>query len=147
MKKLVLAVLACASLGLLFACADSDGGESKGEAVPITGEVNIYSSRHYDTDLALYEDFTRATGIKVNRIEADADALIEKGRRTMDEAERMLVWRQLEQVIAADQPYTFVRVSPWLRFVSRDYGNVNTYRTGLQPEEFFRVALPAPGSE
>jgi hypothetical protein len=24
---------------------------------------------------------------------------------------------------------------------------VNTYRTGLQPEEFFRVALPAPGSE
>jgi peptide/nickel transport system substrate-binding protein len=78
---------------------------------------------------------------------ADADALIEKGRRTMDEAERMLVWRQLEQVIAADQPYTFVRVSPWLRFVSREFGNVNTYRTGLQPEEFFRVALPAPGSE
>ena len=78
---------------------------------------------------------------------ADADALIEKGRRTMDESERMLVWRQLEEVIAADQPYTFVRVSPWLRFVSRDFGNVNTYRTGLQPEEFFRVALPAPGSE
>ena len=23
----------------------------------------------------------------------------------------------------------------------------DTYRTGLQPEEFFRVALPAPGSE
>ncbi|MBM4111715.1 MAG: ABC transporter substrate-binding protein, partial [Phycisphaerae bacterium] len=78
---------------------------------------------------------------------ADADALIEQGRRTMDESERMLVWRQLEQVIAADQPYTFIRVAPWLRFVSRKYGNVNTYRTGLQPEEFFRVALPAPGSE
>ncbi|MEM8917452.1 MAG: Fe(3+) ABC transporter substrate-binding protein [Pseudomonadota bacterium] len=46
--------------------------------VPITGEVNIYSSRHYDTDLALYEDFTAKTGIKVNRIEAGADALIER---------------------------------------------------------------------
>lgn len=78
---------------------------------------------------------------------ADADALIEQGRRTMDEAERMLVWRQLEQVIVADQPYTFVRVAPWLRFVSRKFGNVNTYRTGLQPEEFYRVAVPAPSAE
>lgn len=42
------------------------------------GEVNLYSSRHYDTDLALYDDFTKATGIKVNRIEASADALIER---------------------------------------------------------------------
>lgn len=42
------------------------------------GEVNLYSSRHYDTDLALYDDFTEATGIKVNLIEADADALIER---------------------------------------------------------------------
>ena len=41
-------------------------------------EVNLYSSRHYDTDLALYEDFTEQTGIKVNRIEASADALIER---------------------------------------------------------------------
>ncbi len=41
-------------------------------------EVNVYSSRHYDTDLAMDEEFTRATGIKVNRIEADADALIER---------------------------------------------------------------------
>jgi iron(III) transport system substrate-binding protein len=74
MKQLLLAALACASFGMLAACAE-DAGE---EAVPITGEVNIYSSRHYDTDLKLYEDFTRTTGIKVNRIEADADALIER---------------------------------------------------------------------
>lgn len=40
--------------------------------------VNIYSSRHYDTDLALYEEFTEKTGIKVNRLEAGADALIER---------------------------------------------------------------------
>jgi len=42
------------------------------------GEVNLYSSRHYDTDLALYDEFTEKTGIKVNRIEAGADALIER---------------------------------------------------------------------
>lgn len=39
-------------------------------------EVNVYSSRHYDSDTPLYEEFTERTGIEVNRIEADADALI-----------------------------------------------------------------------
>lgn len=41
-------------------------------------EVNIYSSRHYDTDERLYSDFTAATGIKVNRVEASADELLAK---------------------------------------------------------------------
>lgn len=40
------------------------------------GEVNLYSSRHYDTDERLYSDFTEATGITVNRIEGKADELI-----------------------------------------------------------------------
>ena len=40
------------------------------------GEVNLYSSRHYDTDERLYSDFTEATGIKVNRIEGKGDELI-----------------------------------------------------------------------
>lgn len=39
-------------------------------------EVNIYSSRHYDSDETLYENFTEATGIAVNRIEGEADELI-----------------------------------------------------------------------
>ena len=34
-------------------------------------EVNIYSARHYPTDEALYGDFTKATGIKINRVDAD----------------------------------------------------------------------------
>jgi iron(III) transport system substrate-binding protein len=42
--------------------------------------VNIYSSRHYQTDEALYVGFTKRTGIKVNRIEASEDALIERIR-------------------------------------------------------------------
>ncbi len=39
-------------------------------------ELNIYSSRHYDTDERLYSDFTDATGITINRIEGEADELI-----------------------------------------------------------------------
>jgi iron(III) transport system substrate-binding protein len=43
-----------------------------------TGVVNLYSARHYDTDNALYESFTRKTGIKVNLVEAKAEELIER---------------------------------------------------------------------
>jgi iron(III) transport system substrate-binding protein len=39
-------------------------------------EVNLYSSRHYDTDEHLYSDFTAATGIQVNRIEGTPEELI-----------------------------------------------------------------------
>ncbi|MEM6305134.1 MAG: extracellular solute-binding protein [Pseudomonadota bacterium] len=41
-----------------------------------SGELNLYSSRHYDTDERLYSDFTELTGIKINRIEGKADELI-----------------------------------------------------------------------
>jgi len=30
--------------------------------------VNVYSGRHYQTDEALYAGFSKATGIKINRI-------------------------------------------------------------------------------
>jgi len=41
-------------------------------------EVNVYTSRHYDSDTKLYEDFTEETGIKVNIISAKGKALIER---------------------------------------------------------------------
>ncbi|NBY17750.1 MAG: hypothetical protein EBQ78_09150, partial [Betaproteobacteria bacterium] len=31
--------------------------------------LNLYSARHYQTDEALYNNFTKATGIRVQRIE------------------------------------------------------------------------------
>jgi iron(III) transport system substrate-binding protein len=33
--------------------------------------LNLYSARHYSTDEALYANFTKATGIKINRVDAD----------------------------------------------------------------------------
>ena len=33
--------------------------------------LNLYSARHYQTDEALYANFTQATGIKINRVDAD----------------------------------------------------------------------------
>ena len=40
--------------------------------------LNLYSSRHYQTDEALYSNFTAKTGIKIQRIEAGEDALLER---------------------------------------------------------------------
>ncbi len=33
--------------------------------------LNVYSARHYATDEALYQDFTKTTGIKIQRVDAD----------------------------------------------------------------------------
>ena len=41
-------------------------------------EINLYSSRHYDTDDRLYEDFVERTGIRINRLKGKADELIER---------------------------------------------------------------------
>ena len=43
-------------------------------------ELNLYSARHYQTDEALYANFTKQTGIKINRIEGKEDELLERIR-------------------------------------------------------------------
>jgi len=48
--------------------------------------LNLYSSRHYETDEALYTNFTKRTGIKINRIEGGEDALIERVRNEGDKS-------------------------------------------------------------
>ncbi len=40
--------------------------------------INLYSARHYSTDEALYNNFTRTTGIKVNRLEGGEDQLLQR---------------------------------------------------------------------
>lgn len=52
--------------------APSDSSEETG------GELNLYSSRHYDTDESLYQGFTAKTGIEINLIEGEADELISR---------------------------------------------------------------------
>jgi iron(III) transport system substrate-binding protein len=37
--------------------------------------LNLYSARHYQTDEALYQDFTRTTGIRINRIDGDDNGI------------------------------------------------------------------------
>jgi iron(III) transport system substrate-binding protein len=64
-RRLLLALLAASAIAL--------PGAARAEQV-----VNLYSSRHYDTDEALYDSFTRQTGIRINRLEATEDQLIQR---------------------------------------------------------------------
>ena len=59
-------VVAAAALAVLWSAA----------AQAQTQELNLYSARHYATDEALYNDFTKATGIKINRVDADDAGII-----------------------------------------------------------------------
>ena len=43
--------------------------------------VNVYSARHYDTDDLIYTAFEQQTGIKVQIIEGNSDALLERLKR------------------------------------------------------------------
>jgi iron(III) transport system substrate-binding protein len=65
------APIAALALALAFAGAAASAQEKV---------LNLYSSRHYQTDDALYANFTKQTGIKLNRIEAGEDPLIERLR-------------------------------------------------------------------
>ena len=52
--------------------------------ISFANEVNIFSARHYDSDVQLYEKFTAKTGIKVNVVSGKDKALqkriIEEGK-------------------------------------------------------------------
>jgi iron(III) transport system substrate-binding protein len=53
---------------LVAACAIATLGSAAAAEEQV---VNLYSARHYSTDEALYDNFTKATGIKINRVDAD----------------------------------------------------------------------------
>ena len=60
------------TVALLAACLGLPGAQAAEQT------LNLYSARHYQTDEALYADFTRSTGIKINRIEGKDEELLER---------------------------------------------------------------------
>jgi iron(III) transport system substrate-binding protein len=63
---------------LLLAAAVTAAAPARGAAQ--AQELNVYSARHYQSDEALYEAFTRETGIRVKRIDGKEDELLERIR-------------------------------------------------------------------
>jgi len=76
-KRIVafLAVALTSAAGLL---AQTAFAEEPSQSPSLSGVVNIYTARHYDTDMALYDQFTKLTGVRVNLIEGKSDALTQR---------------------------------------------------------------------
>jgi len=72
---LLFVTLVATAAGLLPAA--SQAAETTGSA-PLSGVVNVYTARHYDTDMALYDQFTKLTGVTINLIEGSSDALTQR---------------------------------------------------------------------
>ena len=63
------AVFMCLLAMAVFAMPGHAQAQTQNQTAPAS--INIYSARHYPTDEALYSDFTKSTGIKINRVDAD----------------------------------------------------------------------------
>ena len=97
---------------LALAACGGETGEATSEpsAAAQAGAVNIYSGRHYDADLEIYDAFTKQTGIKVNLIEAGGDALIERLAREKEAspadifitADAGILWRAESRGVLAE---------------------------------------------
>lgn len=74
----------------------------------------------------------------------DADAAIDAARAEMDGDKRAVLWKKFNQVMHDEQPYTWTRMSPTLRFVKPKFGNVHTYPKGIESWEFYQKAAEQP---
>lgn len=98
-------------------------------------ELNLYSARHYQTDEALYTDFTKQTGIKINRIEAKEDELLERLKNegaaspadifiTVDaarlaKAEELGLFAPVKSAVIEARIPAHLRSATWLAFSTR----------------------------
>ncbi|MCB1931018.1 MAG: Fe(3+) ABC transporter substrate-binding protein [Candidatus Accumulibacter sp.] len=112
--------------------------------------LNLYSARHYQTDEALYEGFTRETGIRIKRIEGKDDELLERIRNegayspadvllTVDAA-RLSAAHELGLFAPVSSPLLDARIpanlrtADWFSFSTR--ARVIVYAKGVvKPEE------------
>lgn len=85
-KRLLSMITVCAlSIGLFAGCASNESSKEEG------GVLNLYTSRHYESDNALYEEFTKETGIKINVVEGKPDELLERLEREGKDSEADLL--------------------------------------------------------
>jgi len=110
-------------------------GSAAGALQAADQELNVYSARHYQTDEALYGDFTKLTGIKVNRIEAKEDELLERIRNeganspadvliTVDasrlaKADELGVFAPFKSALIEERVPAHLRTDTWLAFSTR----------------------------
>ncbi len=72
----MITLLRLAGIAALLTAACAFAPPAGAQSTPGGKVLNLYSARHYQTDEALYENFSKATGIVINRIDADDAGLL-----------------------------------------------------------------------
>lgn len=68
---------------------------------------------------------------------SEADALIEQARQTLDEEKRNRLYHRFHQIVHEEQPYTFFRARPSIRFLDKRFKNVKAHKLGLDTLEWY----------
>ena len=123
-------------------------------------EINLYSARHYQTDEALYANFTKQTGIKINRIEAKEDELLERLKNEgsqspadvfitvdatrLDQADQLGLFAPVKSSLLETRIPAHLRSPHWFAFSTRARVILYNKRT-VKPEDVASYeALAAP---
>jgi iron(III) transport system substrate-binding protein len=97
--------------------------------------LNLYSARHYQTDEALYANFTKATGIKINRLDGKEDELVERIRNEganspadvlitvdaarLEVADAMGLFQPVKSAVLEERIPAQLRTARWFSFSTR----------------------------
>ncbi len=126
-----------------------------------TDVLNIYSARHYQTDEALYDNFTKATGIRIHRLDGKEDELIERLRNEgsaspadvlitvdaarLEAADRLGLFQPVNSKVLEERIPAALRTPTWMAFSTR--ARVIVYnKAALKPAQVQTYAdLAAPG--
>jgi peptide/nickel transport system substrate-binding protein len=75
----------------------------------------------------------------VGFINAEADEIIDQGRREFDKEKRRAMYRRLHAILHEEQPYTFFYCPQDLTLVDRRFQNVRAYnhRLAIDPKEWY----------
>ena len=68
---------------------------------------------------------------------AEADAIIEEARRTLDKDKRNKFYHRFHQIIHKEQPYTFIYTRPEQRFLDKRFENVIIHKLGIDEHEWY----------
>jgi len=68
---------------------------------------------------------------------AEADALIEEARRTLDENKRNELYHRFHRILHEEQPYTFVYTRPEQRFLDKRFENAIVHKLGVNTLEWY----------
>jgi peptide/nickel transport system substrate-binding protein len=68
---------------------------------------------------------------------AQADALIEQARRTLDEDKRYALYHQFDRILHEEQPYTFLVTRPRFTIIDKRFENVKMHTLGIDPLEWY----------